>query len=138
MKLNKKQGFTLLEIIVVIIIVGVLASLALPRLFSTIETTRGGEASRAIGVIRGAMERCYLQGNQAYTGCTISVLDIDDPGTMPGAHFGYAVSVTGAQTYTVTATRNSTEGGSTSDFIRFTQTTAGVTRTGSGAFSGVK
>ena len=36
-KMNSKNGFTLLEIIVVMIIVGVLAAVALPNLFGNIE-----------------------------------------------------------------------------------------------------
>ena len=37
MKLDKnKSGFTLLEIIIVIIIIGILASLALPKFFKTV------------------------------------------------------------------------------------------------------
>ena len=34
-----KKGFTLLELIVVIIIIGVLASLGLPQFFKTVDTT---------------------------------------------------------------------------------------------------
>ena len=44
MRHANKKGFTLLEIIIVIIIVGVLASLALPRFFSTVEYSRSTEA----------------------------------------------------------------------------------------------
>ena len=47
--LKRKKGVTLLEIIIVVIIIGVLASLALPRLFSTVEFSRSAEA---IGGVR--------------------------------------------------------------------------------------
>ena len=85
-------GFTLLEIIIVIIIVGVLASLALPRFFNLIEFSRSTEALTNIGAIRQAMERCYLMNNGKYGPCTKSKLDIDDPDTSPNAHFTYDAS----------------------------------------------
>lgn len=39
-----KKAFTLLELVIVIIIIGVLASLALPRMFRVIEGTKAAEA----------------------------------------------------------------------------------------------
>ena len=50
-KFNNKSGFTLLEILVVIIIVGVLASVAMPSLFKNVEKSRGSEALNALGTI---------------------------------------------------------------------------------------
>lgn len=46
------RGFTLLELIVVIIIMGILATLALTQYGSTIERTRGAEARAVLGLIR--------------------------------------------------------------------------------------
>ena len=60
-----KKGFTLLELIIVIVIVGVLASLALPKLFSVIVGARSTEAIATIATIRSAMERCYFPDFQA-------------------------------------------------------------------------
>src|SRR3989338_3754914 len=93
---NNKSGFTLLEIIIVVIIVGVLASLALPRFFSTVEFSRSTEAFNAIGVIRQSVERCALLNDQVYTTCNaFGNLDAEDPsssaGNIAGSHFNYTI-----------------------------------------------
>ena len=138
---QNKSGFTLLEIIIVIIIVGVLASLALPRFFSTVEYSRSTEALASIGAVRQSLERCYLQRSGDYTNCAnFGNLDIEDPGNSPGAHFTYsfpagAASVTA---YAIKATRNLVDGGSAASMIVINQAGTAVTRSGVGAFAGIK
>ena len=139
MKLRaNKSGFTLLEIIIVIIIIGVLASLALPRLFSTVEFSRSTEALASFATIRGSLERCYLINNANYSTCnSFANLDIDDPKDSPNAHFTYEIT-TGAAAYTITAWRNTIDGGKTTSTIKILQTTAGITKGGGDAFSTIK
>ena len=55
---TNKSGFTLLEIIIVVIIIGVLASLALPRFLNTVQNTYQSEGWQSISAVRGAMYRC--------------------------------------------------------------------------------
>ncbi|MCD4779380.1 MAG: prepilin-type N-terminal cleavage/methylation domain-containing protein [Candidatus Omnitrophica bacterium] len=138
MNLNNKSGFTLLEIIIVIIIVGVLASLALPRFFSTVEFSRSTEALSASSSIRQSLERCYLGNNGNYVGCTLAAIDLADPGGSPGAHFAYAIAGQSATGYTITATRNAINGGDGTSAITLTQSAAGVARAGTGVFVGIK
>ena len=138
MKLNRKSGFTLLEIIIVIIIVGVLASLALPRFFATVEFSRSTEALQNASTVRASVERCYLGTGGTYVGCTISNIDVTDPTSSPGAHFTYTINGQTATAYTIQATRNAVDGGDGSSWIRVIQGAAGVTRNGSGAFIGVR
>ncbi len=138
---RNRSGFTLLEIIIVIIIVGVLASLALPRLFSTVEFSRSAEALSAVATIRSSMERCYLANNGTYINCGnggFTQLDIETPGSSPNAHFTYAISAPSTVGYTITASRNTLDNGSTASTIIVAQTSTNVTRTGTNAFSGLK
>ncbi|MBI5149671.1 MAG: prepilin-type N-terminal cleavage/methylation domain-containing protein [Candidatus Omnitrophica bacterium] len=135
---NNKSGFTLLEVIIVIIIVGVLASLALPRFFSTVEFSKSSEALTSLGTLRESMERCYLASSATYVGCTLASLDVENPANSPGSRFTYAVSGQTAAIYTITATRNTIDGGDGSSIIVLSQTTAGATRSGTGKFAGIK
>jgi general secretion pathway protein G len=143
--MKNKKGFTLLEIIIVIIIVGVLASLALPRFFSTVEFSRSTEALTSLSALRQSMERCYLARSGNYTACVLVTggasnnLDLEDPATSPNNHFTYVVSGQGAAGYVITAYRNSRDGGGgVADNISITQTSTSVTRAGAGKFSGIQ
>jgi len=145
MKLQNRSGFTLLEIIIVVIIIGVLASLALPRLFSTVEYSRSTEALSSFATIRSSLERCYLQNNGTYTGCTLDSkadsnnLDIPDPSDSPNAHFEYSVTSSDGTGYTILATRNDVDNGSDdgSDMVGMLLSGSTLTRAGKGAYSAI-
>ena len=133
---SPKSGFTLLEVIIVIIIIGVLASLALPRFFSTVEYSRGTEAMNSLVTVRQSIERCYLS-RSSYANCNaFGVLDLGDPGSVPNSHFTYTIASI-AQIYTITATRNTVDGGG-AGLIRVTFNGTTVTRSGTTPFGAVQ
>jgi len=65
MMFNKK-GFTLIELVVVIIIIGILAAIAFPMMRGNIEKAKKSEAVAALGTIRTA-ERLYFVEHDQYT-----------------------------------------------------------------------
>lgn len=144
MRLKNKSGFTLLEIIIVIIIIGVLASLALPRLFATVEYSRSAEALATIATIRSSLERCYIQKDASYSACAsatndLSNLDIDNPSSAPNSHFTYQLYAPAANSYFIRAVRNTNESNLTGTnnigiSLNGGATPATLTRCGSGAY----
>ncbi|MCX5657502.1 MAG: prepilin-type N-terminal cleavage/methylation domain-containing protein [Candidatus Omnitrophica bacterium] len=100
----KKKGFTLLEVLVVIIIIGILAALALPQYMKTIKKARIAEAASNIGSLRGAEIRYYQENDKMVTGDDFGNLDIEDPNLVTNAYFHYTVSGTSPEDIKIIAT----------------------------------
>ena len=60
---NNKKGFTLIEILVVVLIVGVLGSIALPQYLKSIEKSKYAEAEEILQTIYTAQHRYVLENN---------------------------------------------------------------------------
>jgi len=91
MSFFRKKGFTLLELMIVIVIVGILASLALPRFITAKDKAIESEARSTLGSIRASQLR-YFAENDAYTG---TLADLDVEFTISGYYDYDAVDGTG-------------------------------------------
>ncbi len=112
MRKPHSQGFTLLELIIVIIIVGVLASLALPKYYTLVERARAVEGLRDVQEYRLAMERCYLSA-RTYTNCGSLVNPIIAAiEASPNAHFTITSHSSAINAWAATIRRNTYEIGS--------------------------
>jgi prepilin-type N-terminal cleavage/methylation domain-containing protein len=60
--MKNRKGFTLIELMVVVIIIGILASMSVPYYYKTVETTRAGD-SVAIGHLLGNSFRMFQVDN---------------------------------------------------------------------------
>ena len=115
------KGFTLMELLIVVIIIGILAALAIPQYTKTIERAHWAEAIDNLGQIRSAEIRYYAEYDKYTPGaagitdcaknkvCDFSCLDITDPNNIPNNRYDYALEAQDkdAQTFTLRATRNS-------------------------------
>ena len=112
---NLKQGFTLLELLIVVVIIGILAAIALPQYRKIVEKARMSEAIIMVEKIADAQERYYLINND-YTR-DINDLDIDIIGedttysgripAIKGKFFKFASSnASGTQNYISIVQRN--------------------------------
>lgn len=60
MKYAAQRGFTLLELLVVLVIIGLLAGLVGPRLFSKVDQSKVTTATTQVKLLRGAVENVGL------------------------------------------------------------------------------
>jgi len=110
---KNRKGFTLIELIIVITIVGILALIAIPKYFSNIERARKAEAVSTMRTIREGV-LAYFSINNAYpSGWPITVvvdsetvLTVAQP-ISPNFTYTYnstsvtATRITGSHTYTM-------------------------------------
>ena len=135
-RLKGKGGFTLLELIMVIIIIGILATLAVPQYTSFVEKARAAEAINTIGAIKTAEDMARLEGSSYLDDADDPGLAISFPTSGTATFWTYAVTGGTADGYVITATRTSRGGFTTGtdDTIIFTWTGGPIT--GSGIWSG--
>ena len=69
-----KSGFTLVELAVVIVIIGVLAAFAVPRFRASVERSKAAESFNYLSSIQAAMERYHAR--QATYAAEVNDLDI--------------------------------------------------------------
>ena len=72
---KKRKGFTLLELMIVVIIIGILASLAIPRFIKAVDKARKGTATAMLSAIRSSVLRYYAEYDYNYP-TTTDALDL--------------------------------------------------------------
>lgn len=94
-----KKGFTLAELLIVVVILGVLGSIAMPKFYPHKEKAVVAEAVAMLSAIRQGQLGHRLENGSFYSGSDWTQIGIDNPGN---SRFSYAITDSAT---TATATR---------------------------------
>ena len=93
---QKQKGFTLIELMIVVAVIGILASIAWPSYTESVAKSRRGNAQAEMMSLSSALERYYTQWNH-YSDAAVGGADTGAP-----AATLYTIEAETAQFYTIT------------------------------------
>ena len=86
---RSEKGFTLVELMIVVVIIGILASIAIPKFSSLIGKTKASEAKQILGQIV-QQEKTYYFTNNAYEDFNAALADPAADGSTDCPEIGFA------------------------------------------------
>jgi type IV pilus assembly protein PilE len=92
MRRTQQSGFSLIELMIVIVILGVLMAIAIPNYNGYLERTRRTDARGALLEVASAQERIYFERNQ-YTSALADVWNYQEDGAYVSNEGHYVLSV---------------------------------------------
>jgi len=108
MKKRQVKGFTLIELMIVVAVIGIIGAIAIPSYMEHVKTSKRSDCAAALSGLAGAMERFFTQ-NSTYIGASIGVAAADIyPAQCPifgggDAYYNLSIDAATANTFTVSA-----------------------------------
>jgi len=119
--MNAQKGFTLIELMIVVAIIGILAAVAIPQYQNYIAKSQVSRVMGETGSLRTAVETCVLDGKDT-NACTLGGTDSNLLNPVVPVH---VLDPTGSATITATFGGNAAADIKTKTLI-WTRTTAGA------------
>ena len=124
LKTSRRKGFSLVELSVVVIIIGVLAAFGIPRMLKSVERSKASEAFKYLAAVRAAQER--YQAREGTYAADLADLDMEQsapkyfsvpvaPAVLPGS------SLSLEDSWTLTLTRQGASAGYGAYTVTFTE-----------------
>jgi prepilin-type N-terminal cleavage/methylation domain-containing protein len=118
---SQRKGFSLVELSVVVIIIGVLAAFGIPRMLKSVERSKASEAFKYLASIRAAQER--YQAREGTYAADLTLLDMQQSAPK---YFSLSAVTAGVTTsledsWTMTLTREGASSGYGDYTVTFTE-----------------
>ncbi len=101
--LKTSAGFTLVELMIVVVIIGILAAIAMPSYVNQVTEAKRSDGKIALMEAAQSLERCYSENN-AYNDSSCSF-----DTTSPEGHYAITTPAITATSFTLQATPNASQ-----------------------------